>query len=144
MTQTKNFPLNVVLTVTTNKLLTTAKGPNDNGIGDLYDILGWMTGDSPFTHQLPRFADECRPWLLAQFPRLAELTDQVIEACSADWRDKTHFSSFIDGMIQGMGERIGQHEFEIPKCCVHNHAANNPVEELAEMMGDTSDRCRSS
>src|SRR5688572_14476801 len=71
MSETKTFPLRVVLTVTTGRLLTEPKGERDNGISDVYQILGWMTNDEPFTHQLPRFCDECKPWLLRWFPELA-------------------------------------------------------------------------
>lgn len=67
---TKSFPLRVVLTVTTGRLLTERKGPHDNGIGDLYDILNWTTGDNLFTHQLPRAGESCKPWLLKCFPDL--------------------------------------------------------------------------
>lgn len=67
---TKTFPLRVVLTVTTGRLLTEGKGPRDNGIGDLYEILNWITGDSLYTHQLPRAGKACRPWLLKCFPRV--------------------------------------------------------------------------
>lgn len=67
----KQFPLRVILTVTTGRLLTEGKGPDNNGIGDLYDILSHMTGDNLFTHQLGRAAESCKPWLLKCFPELA-------------------------------------------------------------------------
>lgn len=66
----RSFPLRVVLTVTTGKLLTKGKNPDDNGIGDMYDLLGHMTGEPPHGHQLGRFADECNPWLLRWYPEL--------------------------------------------------------------------------
>jgi hypothetical protein len=74
---TKQFPLRVVLTVTTGRLLTEGKRPRDNGIGDLYEILNWMTGDNLFTHQLPRASDTCKPWLLKCFPELAGASEFV-------------------------------------------------------------------
>jgi len=73
---TKPFPLRVVLTVTTGRLLTQGKGPHDNGIGDLYELLNWMTGDNLFTHQLPRAGDACKPYLLKCFPVLV-----AVNAC---------------------------------------------------------------
>jgi len=33
------------------------------GMEGIYDILGYMTDDSPFTTQLPRFIEECSPFL---------------------------------------------------------------------------------
>jgi hypothetical protein len=69
--KTKLFPLRVVLTVTTGRLLTEPKGERDNGISDLYELLNWMTGDSLYTHQLPRASKACEPWVLQCFPELA-------------------------------------------------------------------------
>ncbi len=74
---TKLFPLRVVLSVTTGRLLTTRQGPNDNGIGDVYDILNWMTDGSVYTHQIPRVNGECRPWLLRWFPELSTANDAL-------------------------------------------------------------------
>jgi hypothetical protein len=67
---TKTFSLRTVLTVTTGRLLTEPKGPNDNGIGDLYELLNWITGDNLFTHQLPRAGETAKPYLLKCFPEL--------------------------------------------------------------------------
>lgn len=71
MSQSKSFPLRVVLTVTTGRLLTAPRGPHDNGIGDVYEILNWITNDDLFTHQLPRAGRAAQPWLLECFPELA-------------------------------------------------------------------------
>lgn len=60
---TRRFPLGTILTVTTGRLLCP--------IGDLYQILDYMTGDQLFTHQLPRAADECKGPLLEQHPELS-------------------------------------------------------------------------
>lgn len=70
MEETKTFSLRTVLTGVTGRLLTERKGPDDNGIGDLYELLAWMTMDTPFTRQLGRFMDECKPHLLQLFPEL--------------------------------------------------------------------------
>jgi hypothetical protein len=70
MTETKTFPLRVVLTVTTGRLLTEPRGPQDNGISDLYAILNWITGDNLYTHQLPRASETAKPYLLKCFPQL--------------------------------------------------------------------------
>ena len=83
--ETKQFDLRVLLTVTTGRLLTKSLEPGDNGISALYDLLGWMTNDQPFTHKLPRFADECNPWLLRWFPELAQ-----VETDTLDELIKTH------------------------------------------------------
>ncbi|MFJ8348945.1 hypothetical protein ACIQ9J_21805 [Streptomyces sp. NPDC094153] len=58
------FPLADVLTVTTGRLL------SHRHMDGVYGILNYMTGESLFTHQLPRAADVCGPALLAQHPQL--------------------------------------------------------------------------
>lgn len=60
----KTFHISDVLTVTTGRLL------SNRHIEGAYSILNFLTGDSVFTHQIPRAMDECGPWLRAQFPQL--------------------------------------------------------------------------
>lgn len=64
MPEPRAFPLADILSVTTGKLL------SHRHIEGVYDILGFMTGESLMTHQLPRAADACRPSLIAQHPDL--------------------------------------------------------------------------
>ena len=128
--ETKRFPLRVLLTVTTGRLLTKSKGPRDNGIGDLYEILGWMTNDSPFTHQLGRFGDECRPWLLRWFPELAAVDGTL---------------PLLDGMIERNGAEIGvdlwlkslplKTEYDVPRIPKDDHESKHPYDELVAMRG---------
>lgn len=61
-----DFHLGDVLSITTDRLLSPV------GIGGVQQLLEFMTGDAVMTHQMPRVADECRPFLLAQHPQLAE------------------------------------------------------------------------
>jgi hypothetical protein len=65
MTETRTFHIGDILTITTGKLV------SPRHMDGVYDILNWMTGDSLFTHQLPRGMDECAPSLREQFPDLA-------------------------------------------------------------------------
>jgi hypothetical protein len=52
----------------------------------VYDILSYMTGESLFTHQLPRACDACRPALLKQHPQLSEVIhDHVNGDNYKDW-----------------------------------------------------------
>jgi hypothetical protein len=37
---------------------------------ELYDALEVLTGERPMTNQIPRFMEECKPWLLRWFPAL--------------------------------------------------------------------------
>ena len=72
MSKEKKYPLRDVLTVTTGRLLTTRKNENDNGISDLYDILGHMSGVTQSTLSLGHYADLCVPKLFKLFPELSE------------------------------------------------------------------------
>lgn len=90
---TKTFPLRVVLTVTTGRLLTEPRGPRDNGISDLYQLLNWITSDNLFTHQLPRAESVAQPYVLGCFPELAAANDylpKLDEALNADKSNAGH------------------------------------------------------
>lgn len=67
-TEGKGFPLADILSVTTGRLL------SHRHMDGIYDILGYMTGDTLFTHQLPRANDACKPVLLQQHPQLEGVT----------------------------------------------------------------------
>jgi hypothetical protein len=134
--KTKRFSLRVVLTVTTGRLLTKSKGPDDNGIADLYEILGWMTNDSPFTHQLGRFSNECKPWLLRWFPELMGVDDLDLmflseiceslgpeEGCNAWLRDVARNRNLKD-------------EYSVSMIPRDDHTPRDPVAKLVEMVGD--------
>lgn len=63
----RDFDLGDILSITTGRLV------SRRHIDGVYDILGYMTGESLFTHQLPRASRECEGPLLAQHPQLAEV-----------------------------------------------------------------------
>ena len=58
------FHLGDILTVTTGIFMCPTR------MDGLYRILNHLTGDNLMTHQLPRAAEECKPWLRHQFPTL--------------------------------------------------------------------------
>ena len=130
--ETKQFPLRVVLTVTTGRLLTERKGERDNGIGDLYELLNWMTNDDLFTHQLPRASRECKPWLLRWFPELERFgSDESL--------------SVLDAAIKEHGPDIGcgawllslgqTSSYDVPRIPRDDHEYIDPIQEAAEMAG---------
>ena len=139
MPETKRFDLGTILSVTTGRLLTTSRG-DGNGIDALYELLGWMTSDSPYTHQLGRFAAECKPWLLRWFPELEgvqaalpllntmlgpqELRTgaSVRQACSAWLRDLCAATNV-------------RPEYDVPKIPADAHERKDPIEELVAMRG---------
>lgn len=110
---TKTFPLGTVLSITTGYLLA------PNGIGNVYEILNWMTGDNLYTHQLPRVSRECKPFLLRQFPQLASVdasgvTPENFQARMAEW------------------VKLHGNEFAVEKLPPGEHYEIDPLSELAE------------
>ena len=133
MTQeTRQFHARDLLSVTTGRLLTKPDN-NGNGIGNLYKLLGWMTNDQPFTHQLPRFSEECKPWLLRWFPELAKVNEHL---------------STLDDHVQRLGPNKGCEEFftamlkldlkehyDVLKIPANDHEVKHPHDELVAMRG---------
>lgn len=141
---TQTFPLRVLLTVTTGYLLTEGKADRDNGIGDLYTILGWMTNDSPMTHQLTRFGEECKPWLLQWFPDLALYSQQASLSSLDRWLKTCRPGHAAEGIKMWLAEMkmMFPHipdSYDVPRIPKGDHTIKSPAAELAEMLGgDTS------
>jgi len=114
--KTKSFSLGAILSIAGDALMC--------DIGQVYEILNFMTADNLFTHQLPRACKECRPYILEQFPFLKgyaaiakgvtrENYAQILSECKKKW---------------GKEHAVGQ----IPK---DDHTVKNPITELGEMVG---------
>jgi len=137
--ETRNFPLRVILTVLTGRLLTESKGPRDNGIGDLYEILEFMTGDAPYTHQLGRFSEECKPHLLRQMPlevkavsgSLDSLDRWLLNDCSDGSEGVKMWLTECKMMFPQL-----QDSYPVTAIPAEGHVSRNPLEELAEMRPD--------
>ncbi len=110
----KAFPIADVLSVVTGRLLV-------EDIGRVYGILNWMTGESLFTHQLPRVGREAEPAILAAHPELAEAVAEAEAVTPESWR--TWLATWT--------ERYGA-ELTIPKLTADQHERIGPVPELAE------------
>jgi hypothetical protein len=115
----KEFHIGDVLSITTSKIVSLRH------MEGIYDILNYMTGDNLFTHQLPRAAEECKLYLLEQFPFLKDITGDDITA--ENWKD------WLNDKIQKFGETLmveplpeGVHEFK------------NPILEAIEMMNSNT------
>ena len=138
----RKFPLRVVLSVTTGRLLTKPRGDHDNGIGDLYEILGFMCEDAPYSHQLGRFSAECKSWLLRWYPDLEspELLFEVgklIEMLSTpSGRDKSE--ALIDGWLSGLvSSWICRESYMVQQIPRDDHEQKHPYDELVQMSGTT-------
>ncbi len=142
MRTTKPFPARVLLTVTTGRLLTKPDSDGGNGIGDLYKILGWMTDDQPFTHQLPRFSDECKPWLLRWFPELAKandhlpILDKLLEAARAVGQPKKAIENAVNDWLTRVTRELHlKKTYDVPKIPRDDHDVKDPFDELVVMRG---------
>lgn len=112
----KTFSLGAVLTVAGDRLMCE--------MGQVYEILNFMTGDDLFTHQLPRAAKECQPFLLKQHPWLSEyLPMQEQITCKT-------YKQFLDQCEKKWGKEI-----EVESLPANRHAFKDPIQELTDMVG---------
>jgi hypothetical protein len=130
--ETKTFDLGTVLSVTTGRLLTpTDEKHTGNGIGHLYELLGWMTEDEPFTHQLPRFAEECKPCLLRWFPELAKADDSLREL--DNWLAVGGDPGRV--ILNWLSTLRLPMTYDVPRIPRDDHTRKNALTELVEMVG---------
>lgn len=114
MGATRDFHLGDILSVTTGRLV------SPRHIDGVYDILNFMSGDSLFTHQLPRVADEARPVLLAAHPQLSSVDENAeINADNVD--------AWLAAQVALFGETL-----PVPKLNEDQHERIDPMSELAE------------
>lgn len=119
----KSFPTLAIISVTSGRLLTRPNSEG-NGIEQIYELLGWMTDDTPFTHQLPRFADECKPWLLRWYPELAGLQEEIDACCDA---------GEVEALANDLDNRFGK-MLAVSKLSKDAHETKHPLEELIDLM----------
>lgn len=106
-----------------------------------------MTEDSPFTHQLGRFAEECKPWLLKWFPEL-EVAGSVKNIARLDELGENakargeSYESALQMWLKWMAEpgTAGLKEsYEVQRIPWDGHKAKDPIAELVEMRGGKTD-----
>jgi len=113
MTKYKTFHIGDVLSITTGKLLSKDKM---NGV---YNILNFMTGESLFTHQLPRAADRCKLVLLDYYPELK----------GVDFAKGRDFEPWLEEQCNEYGEFL-----DVPKLPKGVYTSVAPLVELSEML----------
>ena len=113
----RQFHLGDILSITTDVLL------SPRLIEGVYDILNYMTGDTLFTHQLPRAGRECKPWLLRQHPQLngVEYPEDPKPADPFEW---------LEAQCAIYGDML-----PVDPIPADDHTRKDAVDELAEMIG---------
>ena len=132
MEEKREFHVGDVLSVVTGRLV------SPSGIGGIYKILNFMTGDNLFTHQLPRAMRECRPHLFKQFPtRLSSEDVEEAELCldvmfkGIDDDDKDNALKYwLELCVEVFGETFLVEP--IPRSA---HEVVDPISELSDMLG---------
>jgi hypothetical protein len=112
----KKFPLGAVLSIVGDRLMCE--------IGMVYKILNFMTDDNLFTHQLPRVAKECRPYLLKAHPFLWEYLDMQDDINKDNWNIKLAECEMNWGK-----------ELEVEPIPKDDHTKKDALKEAVEMMG---------
>jgi hypothetical protein len=112
----KEFPVEVILSITHSRLLC--------NIEKVYEILDYITGDKLFTHQLPRAARTCAPWVLRGLPQLMRWNhDNDITA--------GNYEIYIEMARKEFGSKL-----LIKPMPREDWTHINPIEEAKAMVGD--------
>lgn len=109
----KEFHIGDILSVTTGCLV------SPRHIGGVYDILNFMTGESIYTHQIPRVGREAAPVLLKQHPQLVEVDATGVEP--------DNFKSWLAEQVKRYGEML-----PVQPMTADEHESIDPMSELAE------------
>lgn len=105
------YSLGAILSVTMGRLLAP--------MSEVHALLDHMTGDTLYTHQLPRAAGECVPELLRQHPQLDGI--QIPTLASPD--------DYLD-WVAAQERRYGR-ELSVTPLDPADHTVINPLAEMA-------------
>lgn len=131
--QMRAFPLDEVVICGTGRLVARRH------MSAVYELLSYMTGDNLFTHQLPRACHECRPYIIAACPKIAEMDTEKLNSCVkiAESTDGETLESVCERWLHDEQIRLGLPDSvnlePIPR---DDHDFINPIQELATMRPD--------
>lgn len=114
---TKAFPIGAVLSVVADVLV------SENHIAGVYEVLNWMTGESLYTHQLPRVGGEATPVIVAMHPELSAAIAEAEQVNGENWRE------WLAIWKARYGETI-----TVPRLNIAEHERIDPLSELAEIV----------
>lgn len=126
MGETKAFGIGAILSITGEAMMC--------DIGDIYDLLGWMTGESLMTHQLPRASRECEDFLREQFPDLAAI--EVPAWSRTQGWDNLTYDGKVSRITAWLGALPGAPTREVPRLPDGDHTYIDPFSELRMMRPD--------
>jgi hypothetical protein len=112
---TKDFPTAAVLSTITGRLVC------EDGIGGVYEVLNWMTGEDVYTHQIPRISKEAAAALIAAQPALSKAIEEADRVTPDNWRE------WLAVWTERYGETIA-----CPRMTVDQHERIDPLSEAAE------------
>lgn len=90
-------------------------------IGDVYDVLNFLTGDNLYTHQLPRAGEICQAPVFAQHPFLKDIVLDGINR--QNWKER-------------LDEIKSKYPNEVELSPIQNWEHKDPIGELQDMVGD--------
>ncbi len=114
----RKFPLADVISVGSGYLVSA------KGISAVYEVLNFMTGESIYTHQIPRVSREAAVVLVNQHPFLAIVFDEAKAVTKDNWAEK----------VAGWEARYGA-EISIKPMSEESHERIDPLSELSEKVG---------
>lgn len=115
MEDIKEFDLCDVISAGTGRLV------SKNGIGGVYEVLNYMTGESLFTHQLPRVSREAAPVLRNHHAWFAAVEAEAKNITPENWKQ------WLEKWENAYGSRV-----TAPKMTITEHERIDPISELAE------------
>lgn len=118
MAKEREFHLSDILSITTGRLL------SRRGMEGIYGILGFMTGETLYTHQLPRAIEVCAPELLKQHPQLVGVAPE------ANLKGDDDVDAWVAWQAGVHGKRLSVVALE-PGV----YEVKDPIAELIEMRG---------
>ncbi len=113
-TESQTFSLGAILSVMTGTLLC--------DISDLYRILNFLTGESLYTHQLPRAFTVVSPVLAKRFPDLAHIDTSKVT--------RSNYRLWLKTM-----ERTYGGARRVTPLPAGAYQSQDPIDELIEMRG---------
>lgn len=127
MSQTREVPIGVIMSLTQPYLLCDFK--------DIHEFVEFLSGGPVWTHQIPRVADQAKPYLVEQFPDLAAIEVPDWSAME-DWNEIGHRTKVhrIGKWLEEIAIEHGGSRMVRP-LSADAVESKDPIAELVEMRG---------